>query len=108
MNSEQGVARSLERDALAIDISGDAVWEFPALDARSALEADAAADYAPRFCELLGLEGQNVPPVAGSWLQAMDPDDLQRFRRALAEHAEAQTPRFALDVRVRSRSGESR
>lgn len=108
MNSEQGAARSLERDALAIEISGDGVWEFPALDARGTLDAEAAADYAPRFCALLGHEAQGLPPVAGSWLQAMDPDDLERFRRAFAEHAEGQTPRFALDVRVRTREGEVR
>lgn len=108
MNSEQVMARSLERDALALEISGDGAWELSALGAKGALEAEAAASYAPRFAALLGYEEHELPPVAGTWLGAMDADDRERFRRALAEHAEGQTPRVDLEVRVRTKQGEAR
>ncbi len=79
----------LERTARAIDISGESIWELLALDPEAPLAEDVPAYYGPRLQRLLGHDG-DLPPVLGSWLAAVHPDDRERVldvRRAqLLEH----------------------
>lgn len=87
MPTEQQQA-PLERTARALEISGEGIWEFPALDPEHLFAADAPAYYSACFEQLLGRAG-DLPPVLGSWLAAVHPEDRERVlavRRAqLAE-----------------------
>ena len=70
MGSGHQAQQGVTREALALEISGDGVWELPELTADEPLRDDAPAYYAPRFCEMLGHAEPELPPVAGSWAAA--------------------------------------
>ncbi len=70
-----------ERTSRAIDISGESIWELPAVDPDDPLAGDTAAYYGPRLQGLLGYDG-DLPPVLRSWLAAVHPDDRDRVLAA--------------------------
>ncbi|WAS90318.1 STAS domain-containing protein [Nannocystis punicea] len=75
---------ALDRMTRALHLSGVAVFEFEDLGADDPLAADAPAYYSDRVCSLLGRHG-DVPPVVGTWLAALHPDDRERVRLARRE-----------------------
>ncbi|MCY1004825.1 PAS domain-containing protein [Nannocystis pusilla] len=70
---------ALDRMTRALHLSGAAVLEFEDLGADDPLAADAPAYYSDRVCRLLGRDG-DVPPVVGTWLAAVHPDDRDKLR----------------------------
>jgi len=108
MVSDRETWWSPERAALVLEISGDATWEYTALDAESPLDPRATVLYSPRFHELLGYEKGELPPAAGSWLGAIHPDDLARVEQACRDRIEHPTTSTSVEYRVRTRQGEER
>ncbi|MFZ6178674.1 STAS domain-containing protein [Nannocystis pusilla] len=70
---------ALDRMTRALHLSGAAVLEFEDLGADDPLAADAPAYYSDRVRRLLGRDG-DVPPVVGTWLAAVHPDDRDKLR----------------------------
>ncbi|MDC0723298.1 PAS domain-containing protein [Nannocystis bainbridge] len=75
---------ALDRMTRALHLSGAAVFEFEDLAADDPLAADAPAFYDERVAALLGHPG-DAPPVLGTWLAALHPDERERLRAARRE-----------------------
>lgn len=101
------VRRLLERYSMAMAVSGDGIWEYPAIDPTQAFHRDIPVYYSPRFAEMLGYAYEEFPLIAGSWWDAIHPDDVARSGQAIAEHLASKRPLY-VDYRVYNRKGEIR
>lgn len=108
MSSDRESQWSLETTALLVEISGDGLWECPALDPENPLDPSATVHFSSRFHELLGHEKGALPPVAGSWLEAIHPDDRARVEEARRARMKDPTTSNSVEYRVRTRQGEER
>lgn len=99
--------RLLDRYAMAISVSGDGIWEYPAIDPEQVFHREIPVVYSARFPELLGYEEAEFPQIAGSWWDAIHPDDIAASSRAIADHLLNRAPIFA-EYRVFNRQGELR
>jgi rsbT co-antagonist protein RsbR len=106
MDSGRDGHHSVERSAIALEISGDGVWELSALDPREPLDPGAAAVYSPRFIEMLGYG--ELAPVLESWREAIHHHDQERHGRSLIDAMERRSPRVEIEYRVTTRQGEVR
>lgn len=105
---EPDVQRLLERYSFAVDVCGDGIWEYPAIDRAEATSRDAPVYYSPRFYEMLGYSEDEFPPVAQSWWKIIHPDDVAIATRTIADHLAGKTPRMFCEYRVYDRQGEIR
>lgn len=65
------------------------------------------AYYGPRWIQLLGLEGHDIPlNNVYDWKNRVHPDDRLRVERALNDHLEGKSAQYCVEHRVRHRSGE--
>ncbi|AKT36105.1 PAS domain-containing protein [Chondromyces crocatus] len=108
MSSTLETQQSLVNASLALEISGDAAWEIPAITPESAADPDIVTLYSPRFCELLGYKEGELPSEARSWFDAIVLEDQAAFRQAHRERFERQGTTTSLEYRVRDRRGEIR
>ncbi|EYF06234.1 PAS domain-containing protein [Chondromyces apiculatus] len=108
MGSRHEAQQGASLEALALEISGDGLWELSELTLDAPLRDDAPAYYAPRFCEMLGYTEENFPRVAGSWTAAVVPEDQETFRRAREARIAQQGVSTTLTYRVLTRQGEVR
>ena len=106
-NDETEIRRLLERYAMAVAVSGDGIWEYPAIDPEQAFHRNIPVHYSERFPELLGYHERDFAPVASSWWDAIHPDDVGTSSKAIAEHLMTGKPIFA-EYRVFNRQREIR
>ncbi|MCP9472496.1 MAG: response regulator, partial [Nitrospira sp.] len=65
------------------------------------------ASYGPRWIQLLGLEGHDIPlNNVYDWKNRVHPDDRPWVERALTDHLEGKSAQYCVEHRVRHRSGE--
>jgi anti-anti-sigma factor len=99
--------RLLDRYMMAVSVSGDGIWEYPALDPEQVFHREIPVVYSSRFPEMLGYDEAEFPQVAGSWWDAIHPDDVAVSSQAIADHLLTRKPIFA-EYRVFNRQGEVR
>ncbi|MCP9456520.1 MAG: PAS domain S-box protein, partial [Nitrospira sp.] len=87
-----------ERLRLTLTIATDGFWHWDLVNQR--------AYYSPRWIELLGLSDQEIPlNNISDWKTRIHPDDLADVEQALRQHLAGQTAEFAIEHRIRHRSG---
>ena len=88
-----------ERLDLAVRGSGAGLWDWNVLTGR--------VDFSPRLKEMLGYEVAEMEDVFASFETRLHPEDHDRVLAAIADHLERRVP-YAVDYRLRTRSGEYR
>lgn len=97
--AEEALRASEARLRLTLDVATDGLWDWN-LTTKQAF-------YSPSWIRLLGLEDQDIPlNNVYDWKNRVHPDDRPWVEQALNEHLEGRTPGFAVEHRVRHRSGE--
>jgi len=98
--AEAALRASEERYALVARGARDGLWDWDL--------ATGAVYYAPRWCEMAGLDPAAAPPVPGTWLDRVHPEDLPALRAALDAHLAGATPRLEAEYRMRGPDGAER
>lgn len=106
-SDEADTRRLFERYQMAMSVSGDGIWEYPAFDPEQAFHRHIPVLYSSRFPELLGYEDRDFPQIAGSWWDAIHPEDVGTSSKAIADHLATGVPIYA-EYRVFNRHGEIR
>ncbi len=89
-----------DRFELAIRGSLDGVWDWNVLTNRSF--------HGQRFIEMLGYSSEgDFPSTHGSFLAHLHSEDLDRTKKAIADHIERHVP-FDVEFRLRTKAGEYR
>jgi PAS domain S-box-containing protein len=100
-STETALKEIQERFELAIDGSGDALWEF---DSRTRENW-----FSPRLLELLGYDPGELSGswenLLGSWKNLLHPDDSEKARAAFADHLAQDVP-YDIEYRMRTKSGD--
>ena len=65
-----------------------------------------AAQYSPRWLEMLGYSLGDISPHLWAWEKLIHPDDKPMVMRALDDHLAGRTPQYAAEHRLRTKSGE--
>lgn len=106
--SDEQTSRELDRYRMALEVSGDGIWEYSSVDPTQAMDIRNPVSYSPRFYEMLGYTAEEFPQVAASWRNIIHPDDLERSVQMIGAHiADPRTPLF-VQYRVRDRQGQYR
>lgn len=106
--SDAQASREFDRNRMALEISGDGIWEYPSIDPREVMDTQIPVFYSPRFYEMLGYTAEEFPQVAASWWNIIHPDDREKSSLAIGAHlADPRTP-ILIQYRVRDRRGEYR
>jgi PAS domain S-box-containing protein len=95
---EQALRNSEERLQLAIEASGDGIWDW-----------NIATDdvyYSPQFFQMLGYAPDELPQSSRTWYQLVHPDDMVWVQEILAAHLHDHSVRYEFDYRLRTKSGE--
>ena len=91
---------SEERFALAVRGTSDGLWDWD-------LRTDRIY-YAPRWCELLGLEPGSVGDSPGEWFGRIASGNLSSFHDRLTAHVEGQDERLDLELEMNHSDGRPR
>ena len=96
--AEQALRESEERLQLALEASGDGIWDW-----------NIAKDeiyYSPQYFQMLGYEPHELPHTLSTWEQLVHPEDMVWVREILADHFRDNSVRYEFDYRLRTKSGE--
>lgn len=94
---QQGLFSDLERQSLAINGSGDVVWDWDVARDRITTSPDIAGQ--------LGLSPGTLHGPARSWLSHLHPDERDRFRTVLDVILEHRKGRLRHEFRIRAEDG---
>ncbi len=97
--TQEALARSEERFALAIEGTTDGIWDWDI--------ARGTAWYSPRLKELLGYTDAEIPNQLDALAGFIHPEDLEEYQSAIWRHLKERTPYLAT-YRARHRDGEWR
>ena len=97
VKAEAALRDSEERWKLALDSSGDGVWDW---DLQSGIET-----YSHRFKELYGYAEHEVGDRHDAFDQRTHPDDIAQMLRDRQAHFDGHTPRYVNEHRVRCKDG---
>jgi PAS domain S-box-containing protein len=97
VHAEEGLRESEERWKLALDSSGDGVWEW---DVETGAET-----FSPRFAEMYGFTPDEIEALPEPFVARIHPDDEAQRRRHRDEHLAGLTPRYVSEHRVRCKDG---
>ena len=99
---ERALRESEERYALAMEGANEGHWDWDAATDRIFLSAKMKTFVEQNSADEITTRTQ--------WLQRLNihPDDLPRFRKALADHFEGRTPRYECEYRVHQHDGQWR
>ncbi|WP_375472410.1 PAS domain S-box protein [uncultured Nostoc sp.] len=96
--SEFALRESEERLQLALEASGDALWDWNILTRQ--------VYYSPRYLEMLGYRFDELPQDFSTWERLVHPDDLPWVEKILADHLKDSSTQYKFDYRLRTKSGE--
>jgi len=98
--SNQALHASDERYQLAVRGSSAGLWDWNILSNDVFLS--------PRFKQLLGYGGEELPSSFASFFSALHPDDRLPAKRALEAHFSRRRTPFQIELRLRARNGDYR
>lgn len=93
----QELQLSQERLQLALEASGDGLWDW-----------DIATDktyFSPEWFALLGYQPSELPKRSKAWTRLVHPDDQTRTTEQLQLHLRQGTP-YAMDLRLKTKTGD--
>ncbi|WP_151631885.1 GGDEF and EAL domain-containing protein [Noviherbaspirillum aerium] len=96
--AEEELSISNERLKLAIEGSGDGIWDWDIPSGKML--------YSPRFKEILGLCGDDALDEYGDWKQRVHPEDLGSTLAALRSCLAGRSTSFQSEYRMRCRNGD--
>ncbi|MEH2171009.1 MAG: PAS domain-containing protein [Nostoc sp.] len=96
--AEIALRESEERLQLALEASGDALWDWNLLTRQ--------VYYSPRYLEMLGYRFDELPQDFSTWERLVHPDDLPWVEKILADHLKDSSTPYKFDYRLRTKSGE--
>ncbi|MFN6461050.1 MAG: PAS domain S-box protein [Nostoc sp. DedVER02] len=96
--AEETLRQSEERLQLALEASGDGLWDWNILTGE--------IYYNPRFLEMLGYGFDELPQDFSTWKRFVHPDDLPWVEQILAAHLKDSSVPYKFDYRLRTNSGE--
>lgn len=88
---------NLERFELAVKGSNDGIWDWD-------IEANQVF-FSPRWLTMLGYEGNDLPQTFDTWERLIHPEDSARVKEALTSYLEARSPRYEVELRLRTKEG---
>lgn len=98
--AEEVLQTSEERLQLALEGSGDGLWDW---------DIPSGAVYlSPRWLEMLGYGVGDLPGHVSTWQQLMYPDDTPHVTATLQAHLQDSSVPYAFEYRMKHRSGEWR
>ncbi|MDZ8223524.1 PAS domain S-box protein [Nostoc sp. ChiVER01] len=96
--AEEKLRESEERLQLALEASGDGLWDWNILTGE--------VYYSPRYLEMLGYSFDELPQNFSTCKRLVHPDDLPWVEKILADHLKDNSVPYKFDNRLRTKSGE--
>ncbi|MGV0102433.1 PAS domain S-box protein [Nostoc sp. DSM 114160] len=96
--AEIALRESEERLQLALEASGDALWDWHILTKE--------VYYSPGYLEMLGYRFDELPQNLSTWQRLVHPDDLPWVEKILAAHLKDSSIPYKFDYRLCTKSGE--
>ena len=96
--AEEKLRENEERLQLALEASGDALWDWNILTQE--------VYYSPRYLEMLGYSFDELPQDLSTWKRLIHPDDLPWVEKILADHLKDNSVLYKFNYRLRTKSGE--
>ncbi|MEH2193478.1 MAG: PAS domain-containing protein [Nostoc sp.] len=96
--AEETLRQSEERLQLALEASGDGLWDWNILTGE--------VYYSPRFLEMLGYGFDELPQDFSTWKRLVHPDDLPWVEQILGTHLKDSSVRYKFDYRLQTKSGK--
>jgi diguanylate cyclase (GGDEF)-like protein/PAS domain S-box-containing protein len=95
--AEQQLADSEDRLRLALDSSGEGLWDWDL--------ATRKAYYDVKWAEIMGQDPARLAPTIESWEQTLHPEDAGATQQILVDHLAQARPLFEAEYRTRQPSG---
>jgi PAS domain S-box-containing protein len=96
--AEEALRERQETFRLAMDATNDALWDWNIVTNEVYRN--------PRHATMLGYEPQDFSSSQDEWEKRIYPDDRQRVFDCLNAHLKGETPGFAIEYRLRTKSGD--
>ncbi|MEH1941537.1 MAG: PAS domain S-box protein [Nostoc sp.] len=96
--AEIALKKSEERLQLALEASGDGLWDWNILTGE--------VYYSPLYLKMLGYNFDEFPQNFSTWERLVHPDDLPWVKKILAAHVKDSSVTYKFDYQLRTKSGE--
>jgi PAS domain S-box-containing protein len=100
MNQSRELQESRERFELALEGADAGMWDWDVVTGE--------VWRSRRFYTMLGYLPGDIGPKVEDWESLIHPEDLARVRQTVEDYLKGQTPRYQLEHRLRTASGEYR